>query len=174
MSNIIPEKSINFKVYLEGRDLLGIAEGTIPNLEAMTSEVKGAGIAGVMDSPVLGHFNSTTLSLTWRTVTSDFIKLTAHRTHNLDLYSSLQQYDAGLGIYKTVQLHVYLKAIPKTGTTGNLAVGDVQGTQMELEIPYMKIELDGKERIELDKLNYIFKVDGVDYLAQVRSDLAMN
>ena len=42
MSNVIPEKSINFAVYLNGRDLLGIAEGTIPALEALTSEVKGA------------------------------------------------------------------------------------------------------------------------------------
>lgn len=174
MPNIIPEKSINFKVYLEGGDLLGIAEGTIPNLEAMTSEVKGAGIAGTLDTPVLGHFNSTTLSLTWRTVTDDFIKLSAHVTHNLDLYASLQRYDAGLGIYRTEQLHVFVKAIPKTTTLGNLTVGDAMDTQMEMEIPYMKIELDGRERIEMDKLNYIFKVDGIDYLAQVRNDLGMN
>ena len=79
--SLIPEKSINFSVYLEGRDLLGMAEGTIPALEAMTSEVKGAGIAGTVDSIVLGHFNSTTLNLKWRTVTDDFLKLYRHITN---------------------------------------------------------------------------------------------
>lgn len=172
MSNIVPEKSINFAVYLNGRDLLGLAEGTIPNLEAMTSEVKGAGVAGTLDTPVLGHFNSTTLSLTWRTTTDDFIKLARPMAHNLDLYASLQRYDAGLGIYKTEQLHVFVKAIPKNTTLGNLTVGDAMDTQMEFEIPYMKIWLGGRERVEMDKYNYIFKIDGVDYLAQTRADLA--
>lgn len=171
MANIIPEKSINFAVYLNGEDLLGIAEGTIPVLEAMTSDVQGAGVAGVVNSIVLGHFASTTLSLTWRTVTDDFMKLYGHKTNDIDLYASLQRYDPGLGEYKTEPLHVYLKATTKTSTPGNLTVGDNMDTQTEFEITYMKIELDNKERVEMDKYNYIYKVDGVDYLATVRSDL---
>ena len=173
MSNVIPEKSINFKVYLNGEDLLGVAEGTIPPLESMTSEVKGAGVAGVVESPVIGHFNSTNFSLTWRTTTSDFMKLFNHSTNDLELFAALQQYDAGLGEYKVAQLHVYIKAITKTRTSGNLTVGELMDTQMEFEVPYMKIELDGKERIELDKYNYIYRVDGVDQLAEVRSALGM-
>ena len=171
MSNIIPEKGINFSVYLNGEDLLGVAEGTIPALESMTSEVKGAGVAGVVESPVVGHFNSVNFSLTWRTVTANFLKLFDHSTNDLELFSALQMYDAGLGEYKKVQLHVYMKAITKTRTPGNLVVGDLMDTQMEFEVPYMKIELDGKEWIELDKYNYIYKVNGVDQLADVRTAL---
>ncbi|MBQ4469388.1 MAG: phage major tail tube protein, partial [Synergistaceae bacterium] len=54
---------------------------------------------------------------------------------------------------------------------GNLVVGDNMDTQCEFEVRYMKVELDGKERIEMDKQNMIYKVDGVDYVAQVRTDL---
>lgn len=168
MSNVIPEKSINFSVYLNGEDMLGVAEGTIPALEAMTSEVKGAGVAGTVESIVLGHFNSTTFSLTWRTVTNNFMKLYDHTTNDLELFAALQRYDAGLGEYKTEQLHVYMKAITKSSTPGNLVVGDNMDTQTEFEVVYMKIELDGKERVELDKFNYIYKVDGIDRLAEVR------
>lgn len=168
---MIPEKSINFAVYLNGRDLLGTAEGTIPALEAMTSEVKGAGVAGTVESIVLGHFNSTTLSLTWRTVTDDSMKLFAHVTNDIELRSSLQRYDSALGIYVTESLYVYLKATTKTSTPGNLVVGDNMDTQTEFEITYMKIFLGGKERVEMDKYNYIYKVDGIDYLATVRADL---
>ena len=168
MANIIPEKGINFSVYLEGEDLLGVAEGNFPSLEAMTSEVKGAGIAGVADTIVLGHFNSITVTLNWRTTTDAFMRLAAHATHNLDLYGALQYYDAGMGEYSAVQLHVYMKAITKKNTLGNLVVGDSMGSETEHEILYLKAELDGKERIEIDKLNYIYKVDGTDYLADVR------
>ena len=173
MPNIIPEKSINFKVYLNGVDLLGVAEGTIPALEAMTSEVKGAGVAGVVESPVLGHFNSTNFSLTWRTVTDDFMKLFDHITNDIELFSALQQYDAGLGVYKVVPLQVSIRAITKTSTPGNLTVGDNMDTQTEFEVVRMKIYLDGKERVVMDKYNYIYKVDGVDRLSEVRTALGM-
>lgn len=167
MSNVIPEKGINFSVYLNGEDLLGVAEGTLPALESMTSEVKGAGVAGVIESPVIGHFNSTNFSLTWRTVTDNFLKLFDHSTNDLELFSALQQYDAGLGEYKVVQLRVYMKAITKTRTPGNLVVGDNMDTQMEFEVLYMKVYLDDKERVELDKYDYIYTVDGVDQLDEV-------
>ena len=171
MPNVIPEKEITFSVYCEGRDLLGIAEGNFPNMEFMTSEVKGAGVAGVVDSLVLGHVNSTTITLTWRSTTKDFMRLAAHRAHELDLYGAYQDYDAGLGEYKEVSLHLFLKAIPKSANFGNLTVGDTAGMETELEVLYLKAEIDGKEHIEMDKFNYIYKVDGVDYLAGVRSAL---
>ena len=99
------------------------------------------------------------------------MKLFDHSTNDLELFAALQQYDAGLGEYNTVQLHVYMKAITKTRTPGNLVVGDNMDTQMEFEVVYMKIELDGKERVEMDKYNYIYKVDGVDQLTDVRTAL---
>ena len=82
-----------------------------------------------------------------------------------------QYWDAGLGEYVTKQLHIFCKAIPKNFTVGNLTVSDSSETESEFEVVYMKIELDGKERIEIDKYNYIYKVDGVDYLAGVRANL---
>ena len=44
---------------------------------------------------------------------------------------------------------------------------------MEFEVVYMKIELDGRERVELDKYNYKYVVDGVDQMASVRTALGM-
>lgn len=61
-----------------------------------------------------------------------------------------------------------MKAITKTSTPGNLVVGDNMDTQTEFEVLYMKIYYDGKERVEMDKLNYIYKVDGIDRLAELR------
>ena len=168
MSNIIPEKTINFSVYYQGRDLLGIAEGELPNLEAMTETISGAGIAGEIDSVTLGHFSSMGLSLTWRNITDAFVRLAAHRTHELYLYAAHQDYDAGMGIYIPKAIALFVKAIPKTANIGNLVVASLSDTQTEFEVLYLKLEINGVERIELDKLNYIFKVDGVDYLAGVR------
>ena len=37
-----------------------------------------------------------------------------------------------------------------------------------VDITYIMIELDGKQRIELDKINNVYKVNGVDLLAKIR------
>ena len=37
-----------------------------------------------------------------------------------------------------------------------------------VEVVYIMIELDGKQRVELDKLNNVYKVNGVDLLAKIR------
>ena len=171
MSNIVPEKGINYAVYYEGEDLLGSAEGELPNLEFMSETVKGAGIAGEFDSVVLGHLSSMTLSLTWRNTTDAFIKLAHQKAHELYLYKAEQDYNAGLGEYRVRRIAVFVKAIPKGLNLGKLAVGEMTDTKTEFEVSYLKLEIDDKERIEVDKLNYIFKINGVDYLAEVRSAL---
>ena len=171
MSNIVPEKGINFAVYYDGEDMLGMAEGELPNFEFMSETVKGAGIAGEFDSVVLGHISSMKLSLTWRNTTNAFVRLAHQRAHDLYLYSAQQDYDAGLGEYKVNKVAVFVKVIPKTLNIGKLAVGEMTDTKTEFEVLYLKLEINDKERIEVDKLNYIFKVDGVDYLAGVRSAL---
>lgn len=38
-----------------------------------------------------------------------------------------------------------------------------------LELTYIMIEVDGEQLIEIDKLNGVYKVKGVDMLAKVRS-----
>ena len=171
MSNLVPEKGINFAVYYDGEDLLGAAEGELPNLEFLNETVEGAGIAGKFNSITLGHLDAITLSLTWRNTTDSFVKLAHPKTHELALYAAQQDYDAGLGEYKVRKVALFVKAIPKTLNIGKLAVAGMTDTKTEFEILYLKLEIDDKERLEIDKLNYIFKVDGTDYLADVRAAL---
>lgn len=171
MANVIPEKRLNFSVYLDGDDMLGIAEGTMPTLEFMTSEIKGAGIAGVIDSPGFGQLNSVTFELTWRTVTDRFMALATPIAHEFDMYGADLSYDSGQGQYVTRSVHIFMKALTKKCDMGKLVVADSVEAQTEHEVYYMKLDIDGHEYLEMDKLAYIYKVDGHDYLADVRRAL---
>lgn len=51
---------------------------------------------------------------------------------------------------------------------GKLAVSASTETKSEFELSYIKIEINDKEHLEIDKFNFICKIDGIDYLAQVR------
>ncbi len=41
--NKVPERLINFRVYNDGNDLLGVANVDLPSIEAMSDTVSGAG-----------------------------------------------------------------------------------------------------------------------------------
>ncbi|GHV50426.1 hypothetical protein FACS1894216_02600 [Synergistales bacterium] len=168
----IPTQNINFAVYdSDSNELLGLAEGTLPDFEAMTETISGAGLAGEIDMPVLGHFGSMTIELSWRTMTVDATKLSRQLAHHLDMRASIEDYDSGSGTIESFPMKVSVITIPKKMSMGNLNVGTGSDSKSEFEIAYIKILLDNEEVVELDKFNYIYRVHGVDYLESVRRDL---
>ena len=52
----IPEKLLNFRAYKGGSEYLGLANVDLPQMQAMTTSIKGSGISGEVDSVVKGHF----------------------------------------------------------------------------------------------------------------------
>lgn len=173
MSNLVPERLINFRVYREGNNLAGVATVDLPELEAMSDTVSGAGIAGEVESPILGHFGSMTTTINFRTVTAEAAKLAAQKSHALELRGSQQVYDAGNGQYKTSPIKVVMRCIPKTVSLGSLEVGATTDTANEFEVTYLKVYVDGQVQIELDKYNFKYIVGGEDLLARVRADLGL-
>lgn len=173
MSSKMAEKLINFRVYNEGNDLLGVADVDLPSIESMTDTVKGAGIAGEVDSPTLGHYGSMTCTIKWRTTSKDVIQLAKPKAHQIELRGAVQVYDSGAGTYETLAQKFVLKAVPKNVSLGKLDVGTTQDTSSEFEVNYIKIFLGGKEVFELDKYNYICKIDGEDFLAGTRKALGL-
>ncbi len=169
----MPEKLINFRVYNQGTDLLGVADVQLPDLEWMTETVSGAGIAGEVDSPTLGHFKSMTLKLKWRSMTDNGARLAKSHAHHLDCRGSVQQMSAVTGEFTTCPVKCVIQGMPKKVGLGKMEVGKSQDAETELECVYLKYWLGGEVKIEIDKYNYIALVDGVDYLEPVRSDLGL-
>ena len=173
MSNQVAEKLINFRVFDDKKMLLGTADVTLPELSAMTDSVKGAGIAGEVEVPILGHYGSMQVSITWRTLSSHTMDLAAPKAHQLEFRGAVQIFDAGEGTYKTGSQKVVVKAVPKKTGLGKLDTAAAQDTSSEFEVNYIKVFLDGEEVFELDKYNYICKINGHDYLADTRKALGM-
>lgn len=171
--NKIGEKLINFSAYLDGTDYLGVVDVELPNLEALTETIRGAGIAGEVDSPVLGHYGSMTVSLNWRTITNPQFKLAKQKSHALDFRGAQQVYDAATGTYESQGVRVSVRGTPKNTNVGTFAVGSPTEGANELEISYIKIEIGGERVLEIDKFNFIAFVDGEDVLESVRQQLGM-
>ena len=173
MPNIIPEKITKFNVYSDDSRLLGVADGNFPSLEFMTTEIKGSGIAGTLDSPGGGTFSSIVVTLNWRTTTKDFMQLAIPGSHTLDMYAELLSYNAGTGGYMADSLHFYLKAFTKKLDMGKLSDMESQEGSTEHEVYYMKVDINNQEQLLIDKYNYIYRVQGTDYLADTRRNIGM-
>jgi len=171
--NEIPEKLINLRVYQDGNDLLGVADADLPDLEYMSETVKGAGVAGEVESPTIGHFQKMTLKLSWRTVTKPLIFLAKPKIHALDLRGAIQVCDPANGELKVKALRVAVRTLPKKTGLGKMEMGGAGDASNEFEVIYIKIDLDGETLAEIDKYNYICIIDGTDYLAEVKKALGL-
>lgn len=169
----VPEMLRNFRVYEDSYDMIGTADVELPTLEALTETIKGAGIAGEISAPVIGHLGSAETKLNWRTVTNRNISLVAPKAHTLDIRGDQQVYDSTAGEYKTCAIKLLVVGIPKNTELGKLEPATTTGTSNTFETNYMKLTIDGKDKLEFDKYNYIFKVDGTDYLSESREALGL-
>lgn len=170
--NPIPEKIVNFNVYDEGEKLLGVSnEITLPNFEAMAETISGAGIAGEYESPTPGHFGSMQIEISYRTLSGQATKLMIPKAQTITLRGSQQVNDTAAGEMIYIPVKITLKVAPKNLDLGSLGIGQPTNTTNALEILYIKVVVDGEEIIELDKLNFIYKVNGEDILAPIKEQI---
>lgn len=84
-----------------------------------------------------------------------------------------ENYDAGTGEIITEAVKVNVRALPKKGELDSFKPADHTDTKTTMEVIYLKQTIDGKRTIEIDKLNYIHYVNGVDYLESIRKALGL-
>lgn len=169
--NPMPERTINYAVYLDNNELIGTATVDLPELEAMTDTVSGAGIAGEVETPTLGHFASSTLTLNWRTITGPSVKLMKPGVHALTLRSGQQINDVAAGKLNVQRVRIVTRVMSKNLGLGSLEPSATTDSTNEFEVVYIKIFIDDKAVLEHDKYNDRFIVDGDDYLSALRQAL---
>jgi P2 family phage contractile tail tube protein len=167
MSEQHPEAIQTYEVFLEGGRALGTSEVTLPVLEHMTQDVTGAGINGTVNSPIKGHFASTNMTLTFRTVTDKTAKFLPQQAQHIELWASLQQYNRAAGMYEDIQHKIVTKSVLKNYTLGTLAVASLQGVALLFEILAMRSIINGVEEFEIDKYNGIYVVNGVNMMESI-------
>lgn len=165
----IPDKINMFNVYKAGKKLIGVSdEVSLPDLEAMTETVSGAGVLGEIDAPAIGQFGSIEMEIPFRSLDSDMFAL-ASPLEMIDLtLRASEQVLAAQGI-EFKGMRVVTRGMFKGITGGSVKAGSPTNSSVKLELTYYLIEVDGKKLIELDKLNCKYKVNGVDMLAKASS-----
>ncbi len=167
----VDELVINFAVYEDANEYLGMAEATLPDLEFLTEEISGAGIAGNVEEIIIGHLSAMTTTLNFRTVCKSAVRLLEPRVHKLDLRVAQQQMNNRTSKTEVTSLKHIMKVKPKKTALGKVAAASTADVSGEYAVSYYAMYMDGKKNTEIDPLNFICIINGYDYLEEVRKAL---
>lgn len=172
----MPEQTVSFRVYHNGTDLIGTATIELPELSYMTETISGSGVAGEIENPTIGITESMTTTLTFTSITDEsFNALDWTQNQLYECYASVQVSDnSNAGLRTTVEYRVNVTGRAKTFPLGTLETGKKHENELELETTRLEVLLNGTERLLIDKLAFIHRVNGTDLLATVRAQMGMN
>jgi len=166
---------INFEGYdSDSNRFLGLTSCDLPDIEYETTDINGSGISGTLSFPIKGNFSNFTSTFHFRTLTAAGCKiLSQNRGHHLSLRGAKEIYDAGAGERKVVPVRVDMRCHGTKLTAGKLEAGSTMDTELEVMLDALKITIDGKTVLEIDKFNYVYSVDGEDMLSDVSAALGL-
>lgn len=170
--NVLPEVLNNFNIYDDkAKKLIGVSgEVELPELEAITDTLEGCGVLGEIEDPVTGQFSSATIKIPFAVLyESLFSILNTTKPPQLTLRASMQCMDPSTGETDYYPVKIVVRGKAKTTTMGKVVKGKKMEAEVEMEILYIKVQINNKTAIELDKLNSVFILNGVDMMAKIRS-----
>lgn len=169
------EQTVAYRIYHKGSDFLGVATIELPQVQQMTETLSGSGIAGEIENPTIGITQSMTAKLSFTSITQEVFKaLNWTETALWECYSALQVSDDATSVRDSIPYQINFLGRAKSFPLGSLEQGKKHGNEVEMEITRLEVLLDGKEKLMIDKLAFIYRVDGTDLLQQVRSQTGLN
>ncbi len=162
-------------VYVDGANWLGKASIEIPEVAHKVVESRMFGQAGGMEVPLKGHIDKLDGKMKFKAMTAEAaaVLYNAARSPLLDVRAAVQNYNQQSGAMEVYPIKITMQGFFKKVKLTELKQGADGEHEAEYAAHYFKLEIDGKEILEIDKFNYIYKVGGVDVLADVRAALGM-
>lgn len=168
---IIPEVLNHYNVYNgDGDKLIGITEEmTIAELTSKVATISGAGIPGSYEVPVLGHLEPITQEVPFRLLYSPVLTMANPlKPVRLNVRGAIQVTNKSTQISDLAGFRYVVGGRCKVISGGNLKSGDVMGSKLSIASTYVLFEVNGEKLIEVDVLNSVYRIDGVDLMERVR------
>ncbi|MBQ9228999.1 MAG: phage major tail tube protein [Eubacterium sp.] len=170
----IPEIINNCNCYDgQSNKLIGVTgEVTLPEIEFLTETLSGLGTLGEIDAVAIGHTSALEQEVPFTNLYNDIFKLMKVKDGvHIVLRQSLQVKDSSTGATQFVPIRIVMKGSFKKFTVGNAKKGGLGEPSVTFGITYILIEINKKNKFELDKYNNVFKIDGQDMLADIKSQI---
>lgn len=166
----IPRVLKNFSLFVDGRGLAGtVSTLTLPTITTKMEEFRGGG----MDAPVEIDMGMEILETSF--------ELFDYEENVLSLYGlangSATQVTARGALRRdgeaAVPMVVNMTGVIKEMDPGDWQAGEQTSMTCSMALRYLKITIGGREVIEVDKVNMIRRINGVDQLETIRQAIGV-
>jgi P2 family phage contractile tail tube protein len=170
MESQMPQALNNYNLYLgdRGEKFIGAGQVEIPEISMLTTEVNMAGMAGKVNVPLTGQTDAFAVTVTAPVLTLQAVKAAIPTAQLITARMAIENYDAARGTKRIQPTVITMRGCQSALKPGSLEKGSAMDTSVSFEVDYLKITIDGQDVLEIDKWNNVYKVNGVDYLADVR------
>ena len=171
----IPEKINNFNAYLgtveAGTKCVGISdEVTLPNLENLTETLSMAGMAGEIDSPVVGQYKACTIEIPFKNISVEMFKLAADDNTAIILRAAQESVDTSTNQKSFKSRVITVRGMTKSINFGSLKKGGYGNPSITKEVVTYQDIYDNKVLADVNKWGTSCIMNGVD-IAKGISDL---
>lgn len=168
LKDMLPVGIANFNLYVGAERYSGVGTDIkMPELEALSETLSGAGILGEIKVGNPGHFGELPVEIPFNTLDYRQFEILKNSAEPIILRGASQYLDPETSELKHFPVKVTFKG-PRSGLgLGTMGVGKPTGATVTIDALYIKIEVDGEVYTELDKLNWKFILNGVDQLADI-------
>lgn len=160
-----------FNVYdTAAKRLIGISDTvSLPDWDQISETLSGPGILGEIDFGAIGHFSNQTFEIPFRSYDGDFFKfIDPSGVVGLTLRAGLQSVDES-GNQVPIGTRIVVRGNFAGFSGGSVKQGESMKPSVSINLQYLLFVWDGQEKIELDKLHGVYKVNGKDVIAEYKA-----
>lgn len=165
----VSNKTIDYNIYVRDSGTAvkigNTTDITLPPLEKLTDTIKGSGIMGEIDLPTYGQLGSMETEISIRTSDSKFAVLAS--ATQLEYRWVTDVLDLATGKTRPVPNKAFLTVVNKKADEGKVEPGASQDGSVTFEVLAYKRICDGEEIINIDKLNGVYKINGIDMFQDI-------
>ncbi len=165
---IVSGSIIAQKLLSDGIEIDDNVSCQLPSIEKATAEITGAGIMGTIDMPMTGQFNSMVFTVNMRSINKNSTTLMKPGIQRLEVRFLR---DVMLPDGSMIPTKIFITGVNKKYDPGKIENASTMDGSMEFEVLRYRQVIDGVETLLIDKLAYILKINGIDYMSNIRAAL---
>jgi len=171
MPNVLKDAN----VYIDGSDFLGKAEVKLPKVTHVTVEHQAMNISGKVEFPLPGIVEKLEGNIKFKSYNEEALKRLYYvsQAQQIDVYASVQKYNAQTGVMEEFPVKAVIKAFFKEVDHPEFKQAQEEAAEISYSAVYYKLVVNGEDVVEVDPINYVYKVAGQDLLETTKTNLGM-
>lgn len=160
MTQKIGGQTGTFMMYLDGKDLIGVAEVKLPEIKYKTTTIGGSGILGEIEFTNPYSIESLEVEIKFNTITDNTFDLMSMSGKLVEMKAAIIEADGYTHALGSTGLRANMRGNAKSIDLGTIKKDDLLNTAFKMEATFIEVFKGGNQLYKVDKLNGILEAAG--------------